>query len=62
MFVMVYSFRHVRSKLETNDKGQKSMAFTFWDAIKRRGANLIDKELLDTYKRAGVTFNEQLCG
>jgi hypothetical protein len=63
MFVVAFNSRptlHVRPKAENNERGQRSMSFTFSDAISRYGVDLVEEDLIDAYKRAGVAFKGQL--
>jgi hypothetical protein len=63
MFVAAFNSSptlHVRPKADNNEWGQRSMSFTFSDAISRYGADLVEEDLIDAYKRAEVAFKGQL--
>ncbi len=59
LFVMAFSSRpilHVRTK----GGDQRSVVFTFSDAVAKYGENLMEDDLGEAYRRAGVVFKGQL--
>ena len=59
LFVIAYTSRPLL-QLRRKEAGNRSMAFTFSDAIARYGKNLTEGDLGDAYRRAGVAFRGQL--
>ena len=59
LFVSAFASRpvlQVRKKIEN----QRTLAFTFVDAISKYGAGMREADLGEAYKRAGTAFNGQL--